>query len=179
MSNTLTYTIVDTNQTQHFNNTTVISAPADSSSAFAGQDAAYTGNAPSYKDNGDGTVTDLNTGLIWAKAYVSDVTYTEAVAGASSYSAGGYTDWRLPTIKELYSLMDFSGYTGRDASGSKPYIDTTSFDFTYGDTASGDRFIDAQYWSSTEYVSTTMNGNSTTFGVNFADGRIKALEITV
>ena len=173
MSNTLTYTIVDTNQTQHFNNTTVISAPADSSSAFAGQDAAYTGNAPSYKDNGDGTVTDLNTGLIWAKAYVSDVTYTEAVAGASSYSAGGYTDWRLPTIKELYSLMDFSGYTGRDASGSKPYIDTTSFDFTYGDTASGDRFIDAQYWSSTEYVSTTMNGNSTTFGVNFADGRIK------
>jgi len=33
--------------------------------------------------------------------------------------------------------------------------------------------IDAQYWSSTEYVSTTMNGSPTTFGVNFADGRIK------
>jgi hypothetical protein len=42
-----------------------------------------------------------------------------------------------------------------------------------GDTSVGDRIIDAQYWSSTEYVSTTMDGAATVFGVNFADGRIK------
>lgn len=168
----MSYTIVDTNQTLSYDVDSVIAAPSEGQ-AFYGQDAQYQGNAPSYQDNGDGTITDLNTGLVWAQTYVSEVTYTEAVNGASSYSLAGYTDWRLPTLKELYSLMDFSGYTGSDASNSNPYINDDVFGFTYGDTASGDRFIDAQYWSATEYVSTTMNGNSTTFGVNFADGRIK------
>jgi hypothetical protein len=37
----------------------------------------------------------------------------------------------------------------------------------------GERIIDAQYWSGTEYLGTTMGGSATTFGVNFADGRIK------
>ncbi|MBT3260473.1 MAG: DUF1566 domain-containing protein, partial [Deltaproteobacteria bacterium] len=46
------------------------------------------------------------------------------------------------------------------------------FDFAYGDTAAGERIIDAQYATSTKYVSTT-NGQETMFGVNFADGRIK------
>lgn len=168
----MSYTIVDTNQTLHYDEDSVISSPVEGE-LFFGQDAYYTGNTPSYIENGDGTVSDLNTGLTWGQAYVSDVTYTEAVNGAASYTLGGYTDWRLPTIKELYSLMDFSGYTGSSATTSSPYLDTNYFEFTYGDTANGDRFIDAQYWSATEYVSTTMYGNSTTFGVNFADGRIK------
>jgi len=73
----------------------------------------------------------------------------------------------------LYSLIDFSGSTGISAATSIPYIDTSYFDFSYGDESSGERFIDAQYWSSTEYVGTTMNGSATVFGVNFADGRIK------
>jgi hypothetical protein len=54
-----------------------------------------------------------------------------------------------------------------------PFLDTNYFDFEYGDTSTGERIIDAQYWSSTEYVSTTMNRDATIFGVNFADGRIK------
>jgi hypothetical protein len=54
-----------------------------------------------------------------------------------------------------------------------PFIDTKYFDFEYGDISSGERIIDAQYWSSTEYVGTTMNDAATVFGVNFADGRIK------
>ena len=58
-------------------------------------------------------------------------------------------------------------------AASTPYIDTTFFDFVYGDESAGDRIIDAQYWSATEYVGTTMNGDATVFGVNFADGHIK------
>ncbi len=37
------------------------------------------------------------------------MTYEKAVANASSFNLAGYDDWRLPTIKELYSLILFSG----------------------------------------------------------------------
>ncbi|MCV6590083.1 MAG: DUF1566 domain-containing protein [Marinobacterium sp.] len=172
MSNSLTYTIVDTNQTTFYSNSGEISAPTQGSD-FYGQDATYQGVQPLYQNNGDGTITDLNTGLVWAATPVADITYSDALVGADSATTGGYTDWRLPDIKELYSLMDFSGYTGRSADESEPYLDDNYFQFAYGDTSNGERFIDAQYWSSTEYVATTMGGNGTTFGVNFADGRIK------
>jgi hypothetical protein len=138
-----------------------------------GQDANYITTQPGYVDNGDGTVTDLGTGLMWQQSYSGKMTWGEALAGASSFNLGDYTDWRLPTIKELYSLIDFNGLTGTAAENSIPYIDTDYFDFVYGDTSAGERMIDAQYWSNTEYVSTTMGSNPTTFGVNFADGRIK------
>lgn len=54
-----------------------------------------------------------------------------------------------------------------------PYLNTRFFEFRFGNEAEGERLIDAQYWSSTEYVGLTMRGNATVFGVNFADGRIK------
>ncbi|NDJ77066.1 MAG: DUF1566 domain-containing protein [Chloroflexi bacterium] len=141
--------------------------------ALFGQDANYVSAAPAYRDNGDGTISDLNTGLMWTQAYSGKMTWTEAMAGADSFELAGYDDWRMPTIKELYSLIDFNGLTGMEAASSIPYIDTDYFEFVFGDTSAGERLIDAQYWSSTEYVSTTMNGNHTVFGVNFADGRIK------
>lgn len=172
MSSSRTYTIVDTNQTSHYDNTNVVAAPVEGS-AFYGQDAQYQGVQASYQNNGDGTISDLNTGLMWQTAPTEGVTYSQATAGASAAATGGYDDWRLPTLKELYSLMNFSGYTGQTEQNSQPYIETDYFQFNYGDTASGGRLIDAQYWSSTEYSATTMNGNGTTFGVNFADGRIK------
>ncbi len=100
------------------------------------------------------------------------MTVSQARTNASKLELGGYSDWRLPTIKELYSLMDFSGKTGRSAGSSKPYLNTKYFDFEYGDPRT-ERFIDAQYLSSTKYVSTTMWRHRTVFGVNFADGRIK------
>lgn len=171
----LNYVIVDTGQERCYDSFREISCPQPGE-LFYGQDAQYQGNQPAYHDNGDGTVTDLNTGLMWQKTPGGEVTYGEAVAGADDFNLAGYGDWRLPSIKELYSLILFSGTDPRPediTTNAVPFIDTNYFDFEYGDISAGERIIDAQYWSGTEYVSTTMNGNATIFGVNFADGRIK------
>jgi hypothetical protein len=118
-------------------------------------------------------VSDQNTGLMWVKARGVKVTWTEAVAGAATCRVGGHDDWRLASIKELYSLINFNGGFHFRAADSIPYLDTNYFGFAYGDEAKGERGIDCQDWSATQYVGTTMNGNATVFGVNFADGRIK------
>ena len=169
------YTIVDTGQAKCYDNRSVI-APPQPGEPFYGQDGQYNDAQPAYQDNGDGTVTDLNTGLMWQQNPGGKMSYAEAVANTSSFNLAGYDDWRLPTIKELYSLILFSGIdppADGVVKNAVPFIDTSYFDFEYGDTSAGERIIDAQYWSGTEYVSTTMNGNATVFGVNFADGRIK------
>ena len=168
------YPIIDTGQDHCYNNTTGIPCPSEGD-PFFGQDCQYAGNQPAYRVNGDGTVTDLNTGLMWQQTpdLENKPTFPEAVAGADTCSIGGFEDWRMPTIKELYSLIDFRGRTGMNAETSIPYIDTAYFDFCYGHEDQGERFIDAQYWSATEYAGLTMGGDATVFGVNFADGRIK------
>jgi len=193
VNDTHAYAIVDTGQTGCYDDVDAIDCSAPGQS-FYGQDAQVAGNAPDYIDNGDGTVTDNVTGLMWQKSPDTDgdgdidaadkLTYDEAVAGAGALDLGGYSDWRLPTIKELYSLIDFSGvdpsgYDDTDTSGLIPFIDTNYFDFAYGDTDAGERIIDAQYASTNKYVSTTMNGDETLFGVNFADGRIKGYGMTL
>jgi hypothetical protein len=180
------YAIVDTGQTGTYNTIGAIDPPGPGD-RFYGQDGSYTGLEPAYIDNGDGTVTDLNTGLMWQQDPGGKMTYTEAAAGASSFTLAGYDDWRLPTVKELYSLILFSGTdpsgeTGPEeyipganqtGGGVRPFIDTGYFLFDYGDESTGERFIDAQFATSTLYTGTTMGGNRTMFGVNFADGRIK------
>ena len=175
-SELLGYCIVDTGQIRSYDTSTEIQYPK-TSAAFFGQDAQYNGNQPVYEDRGDATVTDWNTGLMWQKNPGSKRTYARAAAGASKCRTGGYRDWRLPSIKELYSLILFSGADpdpgSTNSSRQQPFIDTRYFKFQYGKASDGDRVIDSQYASSTTYVSTTMDGNRTMFGVNFADGRIK------
>ena len=164
----LTYPIVDTGQTQAYGD-------------YAGQDAHYLANAPSYTDNGDGTVTDNVTGLMWTKDPGEKMTYAQAVAHAPKCTVGGHKDWRLPSIKELYSLIKLDGLDpdpmAEETGNLKPFIDNTVFEFQYGDPSKGERIIDSQFATSTKYVSTTMGGNETMFGVNFADGRIKGYPI--
>ncbi len=187
VANEVANQVVDTGQEKCFDLLYEITCPGQSSDLF-GQDAQHEGAEPAYLSNGDGTVTDLNTGLMWTQTpdlngdgninAADKLTYDQALEYAVSVSSGGFTDWRVPTIKELYSLMDFRG---EDLSGPpelaqstfRPFLDDQVFAFGYGDTTAGERAIDAQFATSTIYTSTTMGGNTTMFGVNFADGRIK------
>lgn len=181
----LTYPIVDTNQTICYDDGQAIVCPAEGE-AFYGQDAQFTGTEPSYTDNGDGTVTDNVTGIMWQQSADTDgdgdadaadkLSYANSVTYCQNLSYAGYDDWELPNIKQLYSLMDFSGmdpsgYSSTDTSGLIPFIDTDYFDFAYGDTDAGERIIDSQYASTSLYVGEGVE--DLLFGVNFADGRIK------
>jgi hypothetical protein len=173
----LTYPIVDTGQSYCYDDGVSMPCPIEGES-FYGQDAQYNGNAPSYTDNGDGTITDNVTGLIWQKDPGEKMTYQQAVAGAESFDLAGYDDWRLPTIKELYSLIQFSGTDAsrcaeEESCTTIPFIDSDYFEFAYGDTAAGERMIDSQWATSTIYTGRIMNGGQAMFGVNFADGRVK------
>ncbi|MCP4583818.1 MAG: DUF1566 domain-containing protein [candidate division Zixibacteria bacterium] len=182
------YPIVDTGQDQCFNDNVAITCPAVGD-PFYGQDAQYDGYQPNYTLSDDGlTVYDNITGLTWIRTPDTDgdedldtydqLTWSEFLAypaTLNSQNYGGYDDWRVPSIKELYSLMDFRGLdpSGPNPTNLVPFIDTIYFDFVYGDTTVGERIIDAQYWSSTQYVGTVFNGEIAIFGVNVADGRIK------
>lgn len=88
-----------------------------------GQDGAYQkGVANSFTDNGDGTVTDNKSGLQWEKLDDNNVggvhdlnlqyTWAQAfsvkIAHLNVFNFAGHNDWRLPNVKELQSLTDFS-----------------------------------------------------------------------
>jgi hypothetical protein len=172
------YRVVDTGQVEFYDDTASIEEP-DETSPWFGQDAHHPGRAPRYTDNGDGTVTDEVTGLTWQQDPGGKAAYDDAVAGVETFALAGHDDWRLPTIKELYSLILFtgvdpSGAEGDHTSGLTPFLDTDVFAFEYGDVAAGERVIDAQFISATEDVGdATFGGGDLVFGVNFADGRIK------
>jgi hypothetical protein len=177
-----TFAVPGTAQTDCYDDSTQIDCPA-AGEAFYGQNGNFPGDGPRYTDNGDGTVTDDVTGLMWQQDHGDKTTYDEAVAGADSFELAGYDDWRLPTIKELYSLIVFTGvdpstYSGDDTSGLTPFIDTDYFSFEYGVTSGGTRIIDSQWTTSTVYESTVFDGQECFFGVNFADGRIKCYPTT-
>jgi hypothetical protein len=143
----------------------------------SGQDGAWGINPMSFTDNGDGTITDNNTLLMWQKcsagqtnesvcdssptAYnwfqamgMSDDTYNPSgsftdVCG--SLTLGGHNDWRLPAAKELMSIVDYSiPYPGPAVKGE--YFPNTSA---------------SNYWSSTEMAP---SGHSHRWALNFTDG---------
>ncbi len=100
------------------------------------------GSTASFTDNGDGTVRDMATGLMWAKAsadtngdgILDEMDWQEALAWCQNLELAGYSDWRLPDINELHSLVDRGRYPQA--------IDTTFFP----DTAA------VGYWSATTYA---------------------------
>ena len=188
------YCVVDTGQTKSYNNRSEIAAPSPGQ-AFYGQDAQFQRHPPSYTLSPDGlTVHDNNTGLTWQRSPDTNgdgvldrrdklplAQAQELPAKLNTAKFGGFTDWRLPTIRELYSLIIFSGVDpggpGAESARLTPFIDTKYFKFAYGDTSKGERLIDSQYASSTKYVGKSFNGHDKLFGVNFADGRIKGYDL--
>jgi len=167
----VTYPVVDTNQTKSYTASGETKLPTVND-RFYGQDANYQGYGPSYTDNLDGTITDNITGLIWQKSMGTKLSYDDATHLVKQCTTGGHKDWRVPTIKELYSLIQFNGQV-KGQRAISPFIDTKYFKQPLGNTRNGEREIDAQTWSSTIYTGKTMRNDETVFGVNFVDGRIK------
>ncbi|UMB59650.1 DUF1566 domain-containing protein [Lutibacter sp. A80] len=158
------YIQIATGQTTLYNNDGEVLSSLNTGDRFYGQDANYQkGATMSFKDNNDGTITDNNTGLMWEQIPTTDeFTWEEAKEYCENLELGGYDDWRLPSLKELYSVADFGkGW---------PYIDTDYFAL-----ASGEISKDEQFWSSNLYVGVTVEGGSNAaFGVNIVTGHIKA-----
>ncbi|MFN2377975.1 MAG: DUF1566 domain-containing protein [Candidatus Binatia bacterium] len=115
--------ILKTGQTKCYN-----TAGAEISCAGTGQDGQTgLGAARSFTDNGNGTVTDATTALVWEKLsddgsiHDKDNKYTwlEAVtvkiAGLNAANFAGHDDWRLPNRFELDSLVNLG------ASGPSTY----------------------------------------------------------
>jgi hypothetical protein len=86
-----------------------------------------------FIDHGDGTVTDARLGLMWSRATLNprETGHVEAERICAELVLGGYSDWRLPSIEELFGLVD--------RARSEPAIDTAIFPDTRID----------WYWSST------------------------------
>ncbi|CAK0766628.1 exported hypothetical protein [Gammaproteobacteria bacterium] len=116
-----------------------------------------------FTDNGDGTVTQNNTGLIWAKCNqgqiysggscignVTTMKWNEALAAAKNSTLASHDDWRLPNKQELASLVD----TNR----SYPAMDSSIFPNTPS----------KEYWTSTVYTSSITR----VWIVNFDLGRV-------
>lgn len=59
-----------------------------------------------FTDNGDGTITDAATGLMWQKETNKRMGPKDAEAFISTMDLAGYTDWRLPNIKELNTILN-------------------------------------------------------------------------
>jgi hypothetical protein len=109
---------------------------------FYGQDAHYTIHPPDLTDNGNGTVTDNLTGLVWEqKTEESEqgiYSFSEAVSYCDNLSLGGSDDWRVPTRREFSTLLNLGTIS--------PALDTAFFpDYTY--TAPNGVY----YWTSSEY----------------------------
>ena len=90
-----------------------------------GEDADFLINPMSFTNNGDGTVTDNNTRLVWQKVDGGEMTYENAVVYCDSLTLAGYTDWRLPTGIELFSINNHGKLN--------PAIDTAYFTQTLAD----------------------------------------------
>ena len=110
-------------------------------------------NPHSYTDLGNGIIKDNVTGLMWQKATATGTyTWQQAVDYCNNLSLGGYTDWYLPTIRELSTLVDSS------IALPGPTINTTYFPDTG----------QSIYWSST----VPADGIGNAWGVFFSYGYV-------
>ena len=84
-----------------------------------GEDNDYTINAPFFVVNGNGTVSDTLTGLMWQQADGGEMTIENATTYCSTLSLGGYSNWRLPSAHEAFSILNHQN--------NNPALNTTVF----------------------------------------------------
>lgn len=157
----------DTGQDKCYNNTgDEIACPSEGEPLY-GQDAQFYGPVPSYTShtiNGDVIVRDNNTNLIWQQntadvnedgSITSDnyptgdqMTWQEAMDYCASLVFAGYTDWHLPTCKELELIIEYHNEL-------RSKINSV---FQCGN---------SDYWSATEYIITT---NESAWYIDFWSG---------
>ena len=124
-----------------------------------GQPLATTLRLTEFKDNNDGSVSHLKTGLIWQRCAVGqtwnnggcdgkEATYTQDKAVKLTSDLGGNTDWRLPTYKELLTIVDYS--QSSPATNSIVFPDAPS----------------SFFWTATD----TAASNNSAWSVDFANG---------
>ena len=110
-----------------------------------GQDGEYrkgiTWPDPRFIEHGNGTVTDNLTGFIWTKdaqQIKGTMKWSDALATCNNFDFAGYTDWRLPNVREMLSLIDYQTHDPALPSGCS--FDNVKLIF---------------YWTSTTYDSNT------------------------
>ena len=75
-----------------------------------------------WRINGDGTVSDIQENRMWTQEDAgTDMSWADARTYCLNLSLAGYSDWRLPLIQEIRSLID--GCSGREEGGSCPVVD--------------------------------------------------------
>jgi hypothetical protein len=145
------FAVVDSGQAECYSNINAeITCPA-AGEAFYGQDAQHTGNASSFIDNGNGTITDSATGLMWTQDdSANGLNWEEALAWVVQMNAANYlgnNDWRLPNAKELQSIVDYTRSPDTTSSAAiDPLFNVTSITNEAGQTDF------PAYWSSTTHV---------------------------
>ncbi len=107
--------------------------------------------AAPFTDNGNGTVTDHKTGLIWQKGEPGYMTWQSALNYCENLNLANNSDWRLPNIKELESLTDDTRYN--------PAIDTNFFPNAHA----------SNYWSSATFAANPRNAWYVNFGYGYVD----------
>jgi len=106
-----------------------------------------------FDDNGNGTITDWITQLVWQKQDQGTVaSWEDAIRACEESTLGGHADWRLPNVKELRSIVDSGTHAPAIHAG---YFPNTQSNF---------------YWSSTTYAASP----DAAWRVNFWHGEVDA-----
>jgi hypothetical protein len=71
-----------------------------------GEDHDYSVNVPSFTNNGNGTITDNVTQLMWQRTDGGEMTIENSIIYCNTLNLGGYSGWRLPTPMEAMSILN-------------------------------------------------------------------------
>jgi len=119
-----------------------------------------------FIDNKDGTISDTKTGLTWVKnphtdlavEFKREMNWQNAVDACAKLVFAGHKDWRLPTVEEQISIIDWTRGAGDD-----PTIDTNFFPDTKP----------SWYWTITPCPWSAGSARLVYFGLGSVDGSVK------